>query len=290
MGVSSDQLAQFLATRRANVTPADVGLPVHGRRQVSGLRREEVASLAGVSVEYYKRLERGQATAPSDSVLAALAEALRLDDTERTHLFDLVHATGPSARRTAPPATSQEIRPAARRVLDSLGAPATITNARGDYLGANPLGHALFQPLFESPEKPANGARFTFLDPAAKTFWLDWERVARDTVGTLRSYQGRNPFDPTLCALVEELSARSEPFRAWWAAHTVHAHRTGVKAIRHPIVGELELSYEMVTFTADELPMAIFTAAPGSASQQRLDLLASWIATPSDPIALVDES
>ncbi|MDA0179863.1 helix-turn-helix domain-containing protein [Solirubrobacter phytolaccae] len=281
MGVSSNELAQFLATRRANVTPADVGLPVHGRRQVRGLRREEVASLAGVSVEYYKRLERGQATAPSDSVLAALAEALRLNDAERTHLFDLVHASGPSARRSLP-AEPHQIRPAARRVLDSLGAPATITNARGDYLGANALGHALFAPLFESPEGPPNGARFTFLDPAARTFWLDWERVAKDIVGTLRSYAGRNPYDRELCALVEELSARSEPFRTWWAAHTVHAHRAGVKAIRHPIVGELELTFEMVTFTADELPMAIFTAAAGSPSETGLNLLASWAATPSE--------
>jgi transcriptional regulator with XRE-family HTH domain len=279
MGEQSNDIAQFLTTRRANVTPEDVGLPVHGRRQVRGLRREEVASLAGVSVEYYKRLERGQATAPSDSVLSALAEALRLNDAERAHLFDLAHANGPLAQpsRHREP---QRIRPVAQRIVDSLDAPATITNARGDYLGANPLGHALFAPIFESPEQPANGARFTFLDPAARTFWLDWERVARDIVGTLRSYAGRHPHDPALCQLVGELSTRSEPFRTWWAAHTVHAHRTGVKAIRHPIVGELELNFEMVTFNADELPMAIFTAEPGSRSEEGLRLLASWSATP----------
>lgn len=281
MGFVANELAQFLSTRRASVTPEDVGLPVHGRRQVRGLRREEVASLAGVSVEYYKRLERGQATAPSDSVLAALAEALRLNDTERAHLFDLVHASGPSARRAAPVAPVQ-IRPVVQRVLDSMSAPATLTNERGDYLGANPLGRALFAPLFDSPEGPPNGARFAFLDPAAQTFWLDWERVAKDMVGILRSYAGRHPHDRALCELVDELSTRSEPFRVWWAAHTVHAHRTGVKALRHPIVGELELSYEMVTFTADELPMAIFTAEPGSRSEEGLRLLASWIATP-DP-------
>ena len=194
MGDLSIELAQFLTTRRANVTPEDVGLPVHGRRQVRGLRREEVASLAGVSVEYYKRLERGQATAPSDSVLAALADALRLDDAERAHLFDLVHVAGPSAPRALPDAPLQ-IRPVAQRILDSIDAPVTITNERGDYLGANTLGHALFAPLFESREQPANGARFTFLDPAAQTFWLDWERVARDIVGTLRSYAGRHPHD-----------------------------------------------------------------------------------------------
>lgn len=280
MGVSSNELAQFLTTRRANVTPEDVGLPVHGRRQVRGLRREEVASLAGVSVEYYKRLERGQATAPSDSVLAALAAALRLNDTEREHLFDLVHASGPSARPAAPSAP-QQLRPAAQLVLDSITAPTTITNAMGDYLGGNELGRALFAPIFESAEQPANGSRFTFLDPAAKTFWIEWEEVAKAMVGTLRTYSGRNPHDPALCKLIHELSARSDEFRTWWAAHTVHSHRAGVKHVRHPIVGELELNFEMVTFTADELPMAIFTAAPGSRSEEGLNLLASWVATPA---------
>jgi hypothetical protein len=168
-------------------------------------------------------------------------------------------------------------------VLDSLGAPATLTNERGDYLGANALGRALFAPLFDSPAGPANAARFAFLDPASQTFWLDWERVAKDTVGTLRAYSGRNPHDRALCDLITELSAGSEAFRTWWAAHTVHSHRAGVKAMRHPIVGELELSYEMVTFTADELPMAIFTAEPGSRSEEGLNLLASWVATP-DPV------
>jgi transcriptional regulator with XRE-family HTH domain len=280
MGGFSNDLAQFLVTRRAAVTPADVGLPVHGRRQVRGLRREEVASLAGVSVEYYKRLERGQATAPSDSVLAALAEAMRLNDAERAHLLDLARAGSPLAPRTAPEEPRQ-IRPEARRVLDSLGAPATVVNARGDYLAANALGQALFAPIFESPEGPPNAARFAFLDPVAKTFWLDWERIARDTVGTLRVHAGRNPHDRALCELVSELQARSDQFRVWWAAHTVHAHRTGVKALRHPVVGELELSYEMVTFTADELPMAIFTAQPGSRSEESLKLLASWVLTPA---------
>ncbi len=156
----------------------------------------------------------------------------------------------------------------------------TITNARGDYLGANALGHAVFAPLFESPEQPANGARFTFLDPYAQTFWLDWERVAKDIVGTLRTYAGANPHDHELCELVGQLSTRSQPFRTWWAEYTVHAHQTGVKRLRHPIVGELELSYEMVTFAADELPMAIFTAAPGSRSEEGLRLLASWTAEP----------
>lgn len=280
MDAPSRELSQFLTTRRANVTPADVGLPVHGRRQVRGLRREEVASLAGVSVEYYKRLERGHATSPSDSVLNALADALRLNDTERAHLFDLARTAGPmppAQRRRGEP---QQIRPIARRVMDAIDAPVTIMNARGDYMGGNALGHAVFAQIFESAEQPANGARFTFLDPAAKTFWLDWERVAKDIVGALRSYAGSNPYDRELTDLVGELCTRSEPFRTWWAAHTVHAHQTGVKRLRHPVVGELELTFEMVTFAADELPMAIFTAEPGSRSEEGLRLLASWTATP----------
>jgi transcriptional regulator with XRE-family HTH domain len=280
MGDLSNDIAQFLTTRRANVTPEDVGLPVHGRRQVRGLRREEVASLAGVSVEYYKRLERGQATAPSDSVLNALAGALRLNDTERSHLFDLAHA----GERPSRAPEMQRIRPAAQRILDSLDAPATITNARGDYLGANALGRAVFAPIFDSPATPPNAARFTFLDPAARTFWLDWEGVAKAAVGTLRAYAGRHPHDPALCQLVGELSTCSEPFRTWWAAHTVHAHRAGLKAIHHPVVGELQLHYETVTFNADDLPMSIFTTEPGSRSEEGLRLLASWAATPAEAL------
>jgi transcriptional regulator with XRE-family HTH domain len=286
MGVVSSDLSQFLTSRRASVTPADVGLPVHGRRQVRGLRREEVASLAGVSVEYYKRLERGHATAPSDGVLDALAAALRLDEAERAHLFDLARAGAtPTLRRSS---TAQQVRPVAQRIMDAIDAPVTVTNARGDYLGSNALGRAVFAQVFESREQPANGARFTFLDPAAQTFWLDWERVAKEIVGTLRSYAGSNPHDRELMELVCELSARSEPFRAWWAAYTVHAHQTGVKRLRHPIVGELDLSFELVTFAADQLPMAIFTPEPGSRSEEGLRLLASWIATPQPRVPLGD--
>lgn len=273
----SRELSQFLTARRAAVTPAEVGIPVHGRRQVSGLRREEVASLAGVSVEYYKRLERGQATSPSESVLGALADALRLNGTERAHLFDLARAAGPACPTTRPEPVA--LRPIAQRVLDTIQSPVVISNARGDYLGANALGRALFEPIFDSPEG-ANGARFLFLDPAARTFWVDWEQIAKATVGTLRSFAGANPCDPPLMALVGELSTRSEPFRTWWAAHTVHAHASGVKRVRHPLVGEITLNYEMLTFAADELPMAVYTTEPGSASEAALNLLGSWIATP----------
>lgn len=273
----SRELSQFLAARRSAVTPADVGLPVHGRRQVSGLRREEVASLAGVSVEYYKRLERGQATSPSESVLGALADALRLNGTERAHLFDLARAAGPACPTTRPEPVS--LRPIAQRVLDTIQSPVVVNNARGDYLGANALGRALFEPIFDSPEG-ANGARFLFLDPAARRFWVDWEPIAKATVGMLRSFAGSHPCDPALTTLVGELSTRSEPFRTLWAAHTVHAHQAGVKRVRHPLVGEITLNYEMLMFAADELPMAVYTTEPGSASEAALNLLGSWIATP----------
>jgi transcriptional regulator with XRE-family HTH domain len=273
------ELSEFLATRRAAVTPAEFGLPVHGRRQVRGLRREELASLAGVSVEYYRRLERGHATRPSDSVLDALADALRLNDTERAHLFDLARTAGPlppPRRRSAP----QQVRPAAQRIMDAIDTPVTVTTARGDYLGGNALGRAVFARIFESREGPPNAARFTFLDPAAQTFWLDWERVAKEIVGTLRSDAGRNPYDRGLTDLIGELCTRSEPFRTWWSAHTVHAHQSGRKGLRHPVVGELELSFEVVRFAADDLPMGIFTAEPGSRSEEGLRLLASWTAEP----------
>jgi transcriptional regulator with XRE-family HTH domain len=277
----ASELSQFLTSRRAKVTPAQAGLPTYGRRRVPGLRREEVASLAGVSVEYYKRLERGNATGASDSVLEALADALQLDDAERAHLLDLARAASPlSARRRRRPA-QHRVRPAVHRILDSISAPAAVSNIRGDYLAANQLGRALYAPLFESREQPPNSARFTFLDPAAQQFYLDWEKVAKDLVATLRSRAGHNPYDRALSDLVGELSTRSEAFRTWWAAHSVRYHQTGTKRLHHPVVGELELSYEVMELSADaQLRLTIFTAEPGSRSADALDLLASWATTP----------
>jgi transcriptional regulator with XRE-family HTH domain len=237
---ATNEIAEFLTSRRARVTPERVGLPTYGPRRVQGLRREEVASLAGVSVEYYKRLERGNASGVSEAVLEALARALQLDDAERGHLFDLARAANPVApeRRRA---AQQRVRPVVLRILDSIGAPAIVRNSRVDYLAANPLGRALYAPLFDSIERPANSARFTFLDPAAQEFYVDWERTARDLVAHLRSEAGRNPYDRGLSDLVGELSTRSQEFRTWWAAHNVRYHRTGTKHLRHPVVGELEL-------------------------------------------------
>jgi transcriptional regulator with XRE-family HTH domain len=279
MAHNSD-IAEFLTTRRARITPEQAGLPRYGNRRVKGLRREEVASLAGVSVEYYKRLERGNVSGASELVLEGLAQALQLDDAERAHLFDLARAANAVTPRRRRP-VKQKVRPVVQRILDQITAPATVRNARLDYVGANALGRALYAPVFESREQPTNSARFTFLDPAAADFYPDWTHVASELVAHLRSQAGRNPYDRPLSDLVGELSTRSDEFRMRWAAHNVRFHRSGVKHIHHPVVGELDLSYETMELGADDgLTVAIFTAEPGSASQQALDLLASWTATP----------
>jgi transcriptional regulator with XRE-family HTH domain len=282
-------IAEFLATRRARISPEQAGLPAWGPRRVKGLRREEVASLAGVSVEYYKRLERGNAGGASDIVLEALARALQLDDAERAHLFDLAHAANPVAPKRRRQA-HQRLRPVVLRILESISAPAIVRNSRVDYLAANPLGRALYAPLFDSREQPANSARFTFLDAAAHEFYLDWERTAKDLVAHLRSEAGRNPYDRGLSDLVGELSTRSPEFRTWWAAHNVRYHRTGTKRLRHPVVGELELDYEVMDVSADDgLTIAAYSAEPGSRSAEALDLLASWAATPEPTSTPADE-
>jgi transcriptional regulator with XRE-family HTH domain len=282
---AANDIAEFLTTRRAKITPEQAGLPTYGKRRVPGLRREEVASLAGMSVEYYKRLERGNVSGVSELVLEGLARALQLDDAERAHLFDLARAASAVAAKRSRP-VKQKIRPVVQRILDQIDAPATVRNARLDYLGSNALGRALYAPVFDSRDQPANSARFTFLDPTSTEFYPAWDRVASDLVAHLRSEAGRNPYDRQLSDLIGELSTRSDEFRVRWAAHNVRFHRTGNKQIHHPVVGELDLSYESMELSADGLSVAIFTAEPGSASQQALDLLASWTATPAPADAL----
>jgi transcriptional regulator with XRE-family HTH domain len=282
---AAKDIAEFLTTRRAKITPEQAGLPSYGKRRVPGLRREEVASLAGMSVEYYKRLERGNVSGASELVLEGLARALQLDDAERAHLFDLARAGNRVTPKRSRP-VKQRIRPVVQRILDQVAAPATVRNARLDYLGANELGRALYAPVFDSREQPRNSARFTFLDPAAADFYPEWDRVASELVAHLRSEAGRNPYDRQLSDLIGELSTRSDEFRVRWAAHNVRFHRTGTKQIRHPVVGELDLRYESMELSADDLSIAIFTAEPGSATQQALDLLASWSATPAVTDAL----
>ncbi len=276
---SAADIAEFLATRRAKLTPEQVGLPSYGQRRVAGLRREEVAALAGVSADYYRRLERGQVHGVSEQVLEALARALQLDDAERTHLFDLIRATSPVARRRARPA-GRRIRPIVQRLLDQIQAPAVVATTHGDLLAANSLGRALYAPVFDSREQPASFARFTFLDPAAADFYPDWPQLASELVAALRSQAGRNPYDRALHDLIGELSTRSDEFGTRWAAHDVRFHRTGRKRLHHPVVGDLDLSYETLTLDADDgLGMSLYTAEAGSPSQQALDMLASWTAT-----------
>jgi transcriptional regulator with XRE-family HTH domain len=276
------EIREFLTSRRARITPDQVGLPTYGSRRVPGLRREEVAVLAGVSVPYYTRLERGNMTGVSDGVLNALAGALQLDDAESAHLFDLARAAQPavSPRRQRKP--KERIRPAVQQILDGMtNVAAHVGNERLDILAANRLGTALYSELFAGKVPPVNAPRFIFLDPRARDFYLDWDRSARDVVAVLRSAAGRNPYDRALSDLVGELSTQSEEFRQYWASHNVRFHITGVKHFHHPVVGDISLNYERLDLAADSgLTLFTYTADPGSKSEQALNLLGSWAATP----------
>jgi transcriptional regulator with XRE-family HTH domain len=275
-----DEIRQFLTSRRARITPGQAGLPVYGaNRRVPGLRREEVALLAGVSVDYYTRLERGNLSGVSEAVLDALAQALQLDEAEHEHLFDLARSANPTARPRRG-AVKQGVRPSVQRIMDALDAPADVRNGRGDILAANRLGYALYSEMYIDPVRPANVARFLFLSPRAREFFPDWEGVANDLVASLRTVAGRNPHDRGLQDLVGELSTRSQEFRTRWAAHNVRQHQTGRKRLHHPVVGDLELTYEVLALPADPgLSLVVYGAEPGSASQDGLKLLASWAAT-----------
>jgi transcriptional regulator with XRE-family HTH domain len=279
---SGNEMRDFLVTRRARITPEQAGLPAYGgNRRVAGLRREEVALLAGVSIDYYTRLERGRAHGASDSVLEGIARALQLDEAERAHLFDLARAATPAPPRAPRRPSPQQVRPSVRRILDSMATtPAYVRNARLDILAANQLGAALFAPVLTSPARPTNNARFLFLDPAAREFYSGWERQAQDVVAMLRTEAGRSPHDKGLSNLIGELSTRSENFRTWWAAHNVRFHRTGVKRFRHPVVGDLTLTFEALDLAADSgLRISAYTAEPGTPSDDALKVLASWAAT-----------
>jgi transcriptional regulator with XRE-family HTH domain len=282
------EIRQFLTSRRAKITPEQAGLPTYGsNRRVPGLRREEVALLAGVSVDYYTRLERGNLGGVSEGVLDALAHALQLDQAERGHLFDLARAANPTARPRRRPAP-QRVRPGIQRILDAVtDTPADLRNGRRDILAANRLGSALYSELYLDPVRPANVARFVFLSPRARAFFPDWESTANDLVANLRTEAGRNPHDRGLQDLVGELSTRSQEFRGRWAAHHVRQHQTGRKRLHHPVVGDLELTYEVLALPADPgLALVVYGAEPRSASQDGLKLLASWAATLDQPAAV----
>jgi transcriptional regulator with XRE-family HTH domain len=281
------EIREFLTSRRAKITPEQAGLTSYGPRRVPGLRREEVAVLAGVSVPYYTRIERGDMNGVSDSVLEALARALQLDEAERAHLFDLARAlrpTSPPRRRRAP---RKRVRPSIQHVLDGLtGAAAFVHNARLDNLAANQLGYALYSDMFSraTGPGPVNSARYIFLDPRARDFYADWDRAANDVAALLRSAAGHDPYDRDLTDLVGELSTQSAEFRTRWAAHNVRFHDTGTKDLHHPVVGDITLTYNRMELPADPGQMlTIWTAEPGSKSAEALSLLGSWAATPEQP-------
>lgn len=278
------EVREFLSTRRQRITPEQAGLPVYGgNRRVAGLRREEVALLAGMSVDYYVRLERGNLGGASEAVLESLARALQLNEAERAHLYDLARAATPTGRR--PTVTASRVRPAILRLLDSMtDTPAYVRNGRFDILAANTLGRALYAPVFDSPlfaqRGPVNTARFLFLDPAGQDFWADWDGAADDSVAFLRTETGRAPHDKALTDLIGELTTRSADFAHRWARHDVKIHRSGVKRLRHPLVGDLALPYEALELPADPgLRINTYTPEPDSPERQALNLLAGWTTT-----------
>ena len=235
--------------------------------------------LARVSVDYYIQLERGNLAGVSEGVLASIGEALQLDEAEQLHLFDLARAANdsPAMRRKT---ESQKVRPLLQRLLDSISTPAWVRNSRGDFLAANALGYALYAPIFCDTTRPANAARFTFLDPKAKEFYIDWDRMASDIVAVLRTEAGKTPYDRALSDLIGELATRSDDFRVRWASQDIRLHRTGSKRLHHPVVGDLDLNYEAMELPSDHgLTLFAYTVEPGSPSEQALNLLASWALT-----------
>ena len=281
----TNDIREFLVSRRARITPDQAGLPTYGvRRRVTGLRREEVALLAGISVEYYTRLERGSATGASSDVLEAIARALQLDEAERSHLLDLVRsATARPARRRP---TQDRVRPTVMRVLEGITAyPAYVRNGRLDVLATNALGAALYAEVLDDRPLPVNLAQFIFFDRRATEFFVDWDDVANDTVAILRGQAGHDPYDRRLTDLIGELSTRSDEFRVRWANHNVKFHRNGVKRLHHPVVGELTLDYEALELGGDPgQRINVYSAEPGSPSWASLQLLASWTATTAPPV------
>lgn len=267
-------MTEFLRTRRDRITPEQAGIIGGGRRRVPGLRREEVAMLTGVSVEYYARMERGDLGGVSVEVLDALSRALKLDEAETDHLNDLARTARPPRHRRP---VEQAVKPTLQRFLDVVtGTPMWVRDRRLDFVAANPLGRALYAPMLDDLVNRGNTARFTFLNPASRVFFPDWEEDADDMVATLRTYAGQNPLDQRLTDLIRELVTRSDTFRHRWAKHDVRHHRAGIKRIHHPAVGDLEFSYQAMEFPANpDWFMFAFTAEPGSPTDERLRLLAS---------------
>ena len=276
------EVRDFLTSRRAKITPEQAGIPAAGQRRVLGLRRSEVAALAGMSVEYYAKLERGSLAGVSAGVLESIARTLQLDDAERAHLMRLAQEANGSNALVRPSRKPKQwsIRPSLQWSLDAITAPAILVNHRSDLLATNHLGRAMHSDLYADPAAPPNFARFTFLDSAAHRFYPDWNLFADMTVANLRTAAGVDPHDKGLHDLVGELSTRSEDFRRRWGAHNVRIHGTGIKHFRHHVVGDLELAYETMDLVAEPgLKMTIYAAEPDSPTAHALTLLASWAAT-----------
>jgi transcriptional regulator with XRE-family HTH domain len=273
---------EFLTSRRAKILPEAAGLPAGSNRRVAGLRRSEVATLAGVSVEYYTRLERGAISGASPEILQAISRALNLDDAERAHLFDLAHAASPVAR---PPkrrnSKSWTPHTSLQWALDAVTAgPAFVRNGRMDLLAVNALAHAFYKDVYDMPGQPPNLARFTFLDERARDFYPDWDAAAEVVVSILRTEAGRDPHNKELHDLVGELSTRSQEFRRLWSSHNVRHHGAGAKVFRHPVVGEMTIAYEGLEMAAEPgLTLTIYSTEPGSPSEEAMRLLATWAAT-----------
>lgn len=273
----NDALREFLRTRRARLRPQDVGIEPHGPRRVPGLRREEVAMLAGVSLDYYARLEQGRDLQPSDQVLDAIARALRLADVEREYLHNLVRATVavPEPRRLDIPPLDD----GARMLLDGLSLPGFVVDVRGDVHAMNRLGRALLVGLEAMPSPVSSHPRWVFLEPATRELFTDWEMIARASVGVLREAVGRYPRDGALQALVGELSVASPEFRTWWADHEVDTRCRGRKRLRHPVVGDLVVHTETLQLHDGDRWLFAYATEPGSASEQAMRLLGTWAAT-----------
>ncbi|MHA7264680.1 helix-turn-helix domain-containing protein [Arthrobacter sp. TMN-37] len=277
-------IRDFLASRRAKLRPEQVGLPAGSRRRVPGLRREEVAVLAGVSTEWYARLEKGNISGVSDDVLKAVSRALQLDDEECLYLFELARAARPARR--APRRADAGVAPSVQWLLDSMTLSAAfVCNGRLDVVASNPLGRALHAPMFAGGSSATNGsanfARFHFLEPAAREFVVNWEDGAAATAALLRAEAGRDPNNRSLRELVGELSTLSREFRTLWASHDIRFRHEGVKRLRHPVAGELELTYQSLTlptFPRAVHSLSVYTAEPGTTHEERLRLLASWAA------------
>ncbi|WP_030326702.1 helix-turn-helix domain-containing protein [Streptomyces sp. NRRL B-3229] len=269
------ELSEFLRTRRARLKPEDVGLPEFGRhRRVPGLRREELAQLAGVSVAYYTRLEQGNGRNVSAEVLNAIARALRLSDAEQAHL---THLAKPKQHKKKAGARTEQVRGPLRQLLDSIEVPAYVSGRRSDILAWNRMAAAVFGDWSELPVAERNWARLVFLKPEYRDLFVDWDQKAYDMVSYLRMDAGCHPDDPLLSTLVGELSLKSEEFRRLWATHDVKEKSYGVKRLRHPLVGDLALHFESFRLS-DGTDQALITyhAEPGSPSAEALRLLASW--------------